>query len=235
MQGTVAVELKPSVDTKDIFISTDFQYRAVREWNDRYGWGFTQDDFEALGNPPMWPSGPLQAVILTPRFSSVKETFENSWKCFSDIHPEIVRQDDMASSEEGRLALMADRKQERGLSWKVVDLAGHWNAGMVYQGCVPSSIRTEFDGPWPAEEILWAGCLFPKWVKSMDGATVPYVYLSGYKVSPTTPPSWMRLPYLANMVGSGKIELSTAHHATNYRGRSFPEYVRYVGDRYKDV
>ncbi len=183
-----------------LFVSPEQQVENLRRWNDQYGWGFTEEDFESLPDAPDSPGG-LIAVVLVPylgtgtvRSSSidiseiggVQRTFDALWQVAGSQQPNAWRWDGMKSDKE-HLRLLEGIEHPTGLRWEVIDLGAN-------RGTASADVRTADDSPHAG--ILAAAAHHPQWVQAMDGDKVPYVDLPGYQVTVDGDEPWRYVPYL---------------------------------------
>ena len=72
-----------------------------------------------------------------------------------------------------------------------LDLGAHFTPGRHVR---PSRLRS----PRSAHaEVLAAAAHFPRWIRAMDGETVPYAWITGYEVLIRGQPTPSRLPALS--------------------------------------
>lgn len=186
----------------DLFIVPEAQLAFARQRNHEHGWGFTDEDFTALGDPPPWPSGYLTAIILDVTLDLVGRTFEEAWYYATAVQPGSWRWNEVKSDAD-HLRLLAGITFERGLRWRVVDLAAHWDKR---GGTRLKDVRDPKTSPSSA--ILWAASYFPKWVQAMEGVTVPYIWIPGYEISVSGSRSWSYVPCLYWSLAERGVRLS---------------------------
>jgi hypothetical protein len=160
-----------------MFVPPEAQMAAVRRWNIERGWGFTDEDFAAIGEgSPQILGGLLIATVLEVRLETPAKTFEELVAVASaagtcrGINPRI-RLDD------GHFGLAPGIIHAPGLRWRIIDLA----AGRVRE----DSYRRIRDGDparMPEAGILAAIAHFPEWVRLMGDPSVPPIHLTGYRV-----------------------------------------------------
>ena len=186
------------------FIKPAAQLELVRDRNKERNWGFTNQDFKALGESPAWPDGKLSAVVLDVSLENVQRTFEEAWYFAASVQPSNCRWKRIESDAD-HLRLLPGITHKRGLRWRVIDLASNWDRK---KGISPADVRDSNASPNSA--VLWAASYFPKWVQAMDGVGVPFVWIPGYEV---TIPSNIHVPrvfYLSWHHCSQRIELDTS-------------------------
>ncbi len=166
------------------------QLELVKKRNAEREWGFTDAYFAALGDPPAWPDGELCAVVLDVSLETVQKTFEEGWLWAGEVQPDRWRWEKLLSDEKS-LRLLAGIQYQRGLRWRVMDLAANWDKK---DGIRPMDVRSPEKSPHSA--ILWAAALFPAWVQAMDGVNVPYVWIPGYEASVSGYRPWAFVPGL---------------------------------------
>lgn len=186
-----------------LFISAAEQLELVKQRNQERGWGFAEEDFAALGEPPAWPEGELCAVVLDAPLATVEQTFEQAWQCVASVYEDKWRWEALLSDAE-HLRLLPSIQHKRGLRWRIVDLAANWDK---QNGLTPAAIRPQ-SGDWPSSAILWAASYFPQWVQAMDGVNVPYVWISGYQATVSGDPAWSFVPGLSFDRGDRRVRLS---------------------------
>lgn len=160
----------------DMFLPPAAQLDIVRQRNKERNWGFTEQDFANLAEQPAWPDK-LSAVVLEVSLDTVHQTFEEAWHLAKSIQPNHWRWEELRSDQDN-LRLLPGITHQRGLRWRVIDLAANWD---TKQGVRPADVRDPKMSPHSA--ILWAASYFPKWVQAMDGTTAPFVWIPGYQVS----------------------------------------------------
>src|SRR5579859_1622029 len=97
-EGTIPFEptmlqLQKLVEGKEFLINEKFiapvtQRDIARQRNKERNWGFTEDDFVALGKPPAWwPEEKLSVVVLDISLDTVEHTFEEAWYFAASVQP----------------------------------------------------------------------------------------------------------------------------------------------------
>ncbi len=204
------------IDRGSLFIPPEAQLALVRQRNTECRWGFTDADFAALGEPPSWPDDPLGAVLLDVSLDTVQQTFEQAWHFASAVQPGSWRWDAVLSDEK-HLQLLPGITFQRGLRWQVMDLAANWDK---QNGIRPLDVRDPKVSPHSS--ILWAASYFPKWVQTMDGESVPFVWLPGYQLTVPGRRPWSFVPYLFWHRDSRRVELYAFFAGYRRRGWAVP-------------
>lgn len=182
----------------DLFVSPLQQLEMIKRLNHERDWGFTEKDFVSLGEAPDWPAGRLSVVILDVSLNSVQETFETAWELVKTTQPSSWRWAGLQSDSD-HLRLLSG-KHQRGLQWQVVDLG-------VNQNRNPEEVRNISTSPSSA--ILWMAYYSPKWIQSMNGKDIPFVWIPGYEVTiPGTTQDWHDVPSLNRNAGERQIKLN---------------------------
>ncbi|KKU48374.1 hypothetical protein A2936_05685 [Candidatus Uhrbacteria bacterium RIFCSPLOWO2_01_FULL_47_25] len=177
---------------RGLFVPPDEQVELIRESNRRWRWGFTEEDFSSLGDPPIWPRQPLGVTVLVPYFETVQQTYLRLVGAIrgsygrEEVNMRGLRQF-RASYLELHVASNVDHTP--GLRWERIDLG--------------ASLSTEEREQWlqgelemPAAGVLAAVLHFPRWVANIGqnlAQFIPPVCLGGWKIEePTTGNYWLR-------------------------------------------
>lgn len=174
-----------------MFISPAAQLELVRQRNTERNWGFTEEAFAALGEPPVWPDGKLSAVILDVSLDTPQQTFDKAWHFAASVQQNNWRWDGLKSDPD-HLRLLPGITHKRCLRWRVVDLGANWDRK---NGISSADVRNAKTSPYSA--ILWAASYFPKWIQAMDGTNVPYVWIPGYQLTIAGGGRWSFVPCLS--------------------------------------
>jgi len=206
--GQLRVEdlVSPAEMTYRMFISPSAQLKLVQERNERLGWGFTEADFEALGQPPAWfTDPPLVAVVLDVSLDDPIQTFVMATDCSREIHSGemsifLNRSDDWYAW----LRLIEGKEHKRGLCWRVVDLGANWNK----DGQSLSPFEYQNPETSPGAVIPWAASYFPQWLLAIGYGYVPNVWITGYQVNTSVwhggEEAWSAVPDLCKCRPSGE-------------------------------
>jgi hypothetical protein len=165
-------------ELSSMLVSPEAQLADVRRWNAERGWGFSDDDFAALGEaPPQILGGLLIATVLEVRLDTPARTFEELVAVASGmgscrgVNPRI-------RSDERHFGLAPGVIHAPGLRWRIIDLA----AGRVRERSPYLRVRDGDPSAMPEAGILAAIAHFPEWVRLMGDPSVPPVHLTGYRV-----------------------------------------------------
>jgi len=170
-----------------LFVPCSEQLRQLRQWNDNYRLGFTTEALDAVGPPPAWPAGRLQAVVLAWSLGTVHRTAEIAWRIAADQQPGSRRWQEVEFRQQS-LRLRPDIGfVPFALRWDTVDLGTqHDRHHPIRPVDVRGATSLHAQG-------LQAAAYFPQWVQTMDGVTVPYLWLAGYELKYGAQSSWMSL------------------------------------------
>lgn len=157
---------------REIFLPPELQLEKVKQLNNWFDMGFSDEDFIALGEPPAWPkSGEIPVVFLEffPR-ESFLENFKFLWFMIESTYQtgfllNFQISADFLKSWEGTLF-------ESGLRWRVADV------GKIMETPIEELRHKE-----PAENMIGLGVLcmailFRDWVINL-GVKLPRVTLPG--------------------------------------------------------
>jgi len=166
----VALVVQMVIDRGLLFVSPETKLQLCQERNASRDWGFTKEDFAALGEPPPCPIGYLCVVTLDVGLYTLEQTLAEA------CHFAAIAQSDYNSIRSDRDCLESSDgiKHQRGLRWRVINLAANWDH---VDGVKPDDVYDPRVAPGLA--ILWEASYSPKWVRAMDGKTVPFVSISG--------------------------------------------------------
>ena len=204
---------------KDWFVPSEAQLEIVRRRNAERKWSFTNKDFDKLGDPPAWPTGQLCPVVLEVVLDTVQNTFEEAWHFAKSVQPDSWRWREVKSDSK-HLRLLSGIKRQRGLRWRVVDLAANWDKS---DGIRPMDVRNPKTSPHSA--ILWAASYFPNWIQAIDGVNVPYAWIPGYELIVPGHRPWSYMPFLYWNRGGRRVVRLYADHCDNpHQGWAVPEF-----------
>lgn len=183
------------------FARPETQVAWVKCWNKKRNWGFTDGEFNQLGEPPVWPmDNPLAAVILTPYLNDVCQTYDELWQVGTTQQPSSFHRPLWSEEEEygewAALELMPGLTHTRKLVWEVVDLG----YGVTSETATYGYLKRPTNPAHAA--ILAAAALHPEWVRQMreevGEAGVPFVALAGYRADRGKyhEPNWDLMPVL---------------------------------------
>ena len=213
-----------------LFTRQQEQIDRVREWNKERAWGIPAEAFaEAEKFVPAWPEDELTAVILVPyldnkknkkseiTMTGVERTFRELWTCAASEQDKSWCWDGYDNAGPERLRLLKGVEHKPGLFWEVINLGIDCNRK-------PEDVRSAERSPHAG--ILAAAALHPKWVKSMDGYKVPYVWIPGYEVSAPGEGLWTGAPNLRFFSTNSQIVLHYDRRDNHVPTWSVPAFVR---------
>lgn len=183
-----------------LFTSLPEQLGNVRQWNEERRWGLRADDFQSVDLTPRAGAGPLVVDIIavylrdTAELNGVRRTCHELWTLATEQQPHSWAWDWYSDKWEHKPkpVCLADGIVHRpGIRRVTVDLGAHFNPEQYVRA---SRLRS----PDSAHaEVLAAAAHFPRWVRAMDGKTIPYAWLAGYQVLIRGHPNPARLPALS--------------------------------------
>lgn len=185
----------------DMFVPLAEQLDNVRRWNDERGWGFAPSDFDAIDLTPATHDDPLVVDLIAvylpgdEELNGVRRTCDELWAAAAEQYENAWCWDQKCWDEKlvarKHVRLLYGIAHQPGIRRVTVDLGVHWEPNHPTRSI---DVRTTGSA---AAEVLAAAAHFPRWVRSMDGMTVPYVQLSGYQITLVEAESWRRLPCLS--------------------------------------
>jgi hypothetical protein len=107
-----------------------------------------------------------------------------------------------------------------GIRRVTVDLGAYFEPGRYIR---PSSVRDQYSAH---AEVLAAAAHFPRWIRAMDGQTVPYAWIAGYEVMFWNRSSSERLPALSWSKLRGSMNLTAAWAEHSFSGWAAPTCTR---------
>ncbi|MGH3624426.1 MAG: hypothetical protein ACRDQ5_22015, partial [Sciscionella sp.] len=175
-----------------MFVSLEEQLANVRRWNEDREWGFSNAELDAIDLTPRVHADPLVVDLIAVylddvflgedegTFEGVRRTCDELWSLASERQLFAWSWDERLDIYEHRpkpVRLLPGIVHSPGVRRVTVDLGAHWVPGRYLR---PRNLR----GPDSAHaEVLAAAAHFPRWARSMDGTSVPYIWLSGYQVT----------------------------------------------------
>lgn len=179
-----------------IFASLREQLDNVREWNDEREWGFSADYLDAVDLTPSFEDEPLVVDLLAvylgddDELDGVRRTCHELWTVAAEQQAHTWCWD-WRKDRAKPVRLLDGVVHRPGVRRVTVDLAAHFEPGRYLR---PSKVR----GVDSAHaEVLAAAAHFPRWIRAMDGKTIPYTWLSGYEVMIRGRSNPERLPALS--------------------------------------
>lgn len=201
-----------------MFVSPETQLANMRSWNLERGWGFIDAYFieaEAALKDMSWPSDRLTALVLVPYLDTVQRTFDELWAVAAGIQPNNWRWEELKSGKKN-LRLLEGIEHKPGLRWEIIDLGANWDG---QTGRRPVDVR---DANSAHAGVLASAAHFPKWVQSMDGVKVPYVWLPGYQVTVPGFEAWTIVPYLIWSRDRREVQLDAYWSGHRYQSWAAP-------------
>lgn len=211
-----------------MFVPLREQIANVRRWNEDREWGFTAAELDAVDLTPRTHDNPLLvdlvAVYLDAEYrgddegemDGVRRTCHEMWSVATERYLNTWCWDwikDAYESKPKPVRLLAGIDHRPGVRRVTVDLGAHWTGRHIR----PRRLRGRNSAH---AEILAAAAHFPRWARSMDGVSVPFVWLSGYQVTYPEAGTDERLLALAWVEYRAMLSLSIAR-----ADHSFPNFA----------
>ena len=183
-----------------MFVSLPQQLDNVRRWNEERRWGFSATDLDSVDLTPTTESKSLVVDLIAvylegnAQLNGVRRTCHELWTLAAEWHPHVWCWDwysDKWEDSPKPVRLREGIAHRPGIRRVTVDLGAHFEPDRYLR---PSRAH----GPESAHaEVLAVAAHFPRWIRAMDGKTVPYAWLSGYEVMIRERPSPERIPALS--------------------------------------
>lgn len=183
-----------------LFASLPEQLGNIRRWNEQRRWGFSAEDFHSVDLTPHAGGDPLVVDVIaiylpdSPELNGIRRTCHELWTVAAGQQPHAWSWDWYSDRWEHRpkpVCLAEGIVHQSGIRRVTVDLSAHFEPGRQIR---PSGLRSQNSAH---AEVLAAAAHFPRWIRAMDGTTVPYAWLSGYQVLIREQPNPGRLPALS--------------------------------------
>lgn len=235
VRDEIEAELRErEAERRTMFVPPLVQLLNLVRWNERRGWGFSEDDVSALMDGiPAEPAGladgalQLAARVLEIHLPDGPDGAPGYLRTFDELWDVVVQEQGMRPCHvlgldpKVRLALAPGAIHAPGLRWRIID----FGAG---RGDAPR--KTLAAAERPAAGILAAAAHFPLWLARMDGAHVPYAWLPGYEL-PGMPhaigPSRDRIVHHPALSGDGygKVFLYFHWDHVTFKDYAVPAYL----------
>jgi hypothetical protein len=210
--------------TLETFVSPLQQLANLRRWNADRGWELPEAAFAQVDVTVANHDSPLMVDVLTVDLPAkgaadgAQRTCDELWSIAAQRQPRSWCWDERKTGPKP-VRLLEGIEHRPGVRRVTLDLAAHWDTD---RGARPLNVR----GPdSAAAEILAAAAHFPEWVRSMDGAQVPFVGLAGYQVTLPVYETWRHVLCLSWSHFNRRINLSD-NWADYYQNRfAFPVRV----------
>lgn len=185
------------VSLRSLFEPPDSQIKMVRAWNDVFGWGFTNEDFDNVGIPPKNPAGcsELTAPVLVPYIaqnagddskrdssvprwaldSSIKRSVHELCRAISRVHEHCSIFTAFSGGE--NFEFVGTHHPGHMLRWEVIDFAHKWPA--FKHGGLTRGQAQNWGQRAPHVGMFAAVALHPTWALAIDDERVPSVWFPG--------------------------------------------------------
>ncbi|MFN2496911.1 MAG: hypothetical protein ABR608_13535 [Pseudonocardiaceae bacterium] len=185
-----------------LFASLPEQLANIRQWNEERRWGLRAHDFHSVDLTPRAGKGRLVVDVIVVYLDEVKgaeldgvrRTCHELWTVAAEQQPDVWSwdwYDDRWEQRPKPVCLTGSIVHRPGIRRVTVDLGAHFTPGRHTR---PSRLRS----PASAHaEVLAAAAHFPRWIRAMDGTTIPYAWITGYQMLVRGRPTPSRLPALS--------------------------------------
>ncbi|MEN3270079.1 hypothetical protein [Pseudonocardia sp.] len=175
-----------------LFAPLTQQLANIRRWNEDREWGLRSRELDAVDLTPRTHADPLVvdliAVYLDAEYrgdelgelNGVRRTCHEMWSVTAERQLNTWSWDWIRDAYESRpkpVRLLPGIEHRPGVRRVTLDLGAHWVPGRHAR---PRNLRGRHSAH---AEILAAAAHFPRWARSMDGVSVPFVWLAGYQVT----------------------------------------------------
>lgn len=166
----------PILDLRPHF-NPDMVIAGMKEINHKrgkkYGWQFKASDFNALPEPPAWPSeAVLPAIVLCANLDTEGNTFNEACISAKSRQPQQWGH----GLDLSELSLRFAEFEPNTLWWEAIDLAANWAPQKGRR------VRDLTDPHLAHVQCLWAADQYPKvWVQAQNGRSVPFADMAGYR------------------------------------------------------
>jgi hypothetical protein len=225
---TITQDAERATPPDDIFVSLRTQLDNVRKWNEERGWGFGPDDLDAIDLTPTAEDKPLVVDLIAvyldgdANLNGVRRTCHELWTVAAAQQSLTWSWDwywDKWLNRPQPVRLFDGIVHRPGVRRVTVDLGAHFEPGQF----ISANMVRSHDSAHA--EVLAAAAHFPRWVRAMDGQTVPFTWLSGYEVMIWERPSPERLPALSWVGYRQSMSLTADWAEHTYSGWASPTCV----------
>ncbi|MGB9280149.1 MAG: hypothetical protein WCB57_08735 [Pseudonocardiaceae bacterium] len=199
LRGTTQ-EVERSTAPSAMFVSLREQLDRIREWNEKRQWGLRSDDLDSIDLTPPTHSEPLVVDLIAVyldgdgKLNGIRRTCHELWTVAAQQQPHTWSWDwywDKWMHRPQPVRLIDGIVHRPGIRRVTVDLGAHFEPGRFIS---PVMVRGQDSAH---AEVLAAAAHFPRWIRAMDGKTVPFTWVPGYEVMIRERPSPERLPALS--------------------------------------
>lgn len=205
------------------------QLANIRRWNVERSWGLNAADFDMIDVAAHPHDDPLVvdliAVYLEPfgEMDGVQRTCHELWTVAAARQAYSWAWDwrqDIYEHQPKPVRLLPGIEHCPGVRRVTVDLGAHWTPGHHIR---PRRLRGQDSAH---AEVLAAAAHFPRWIRSMDGLSVPYVWISGYQMTYPAYATDTRLPGLAWVHYRRQMSLTVNWADQTHSGWASPVRIR---------
>ena len=225
LSGQMRVRLEDSL-VNGMFLRP---YAQIAKWNhwlpmlrNWLGVSVRLDNLSDLS--PTWSGNKLGAVVLVLRAPTAWQEFQLYWPLIAGQQTEAKKADELVfDAKHFDWHWHPLSKNEAGdwhFEWQHIDLGA--NVGLP-----ANVVRTAVEGncPLPNAGILAAAAIHDEWFRKMNGQSICYVNLSGYRFNHYVGALWKYVPYLFRNNGDNSIELAVSHVSQSLPNFGNPVFV----------
>lgn len=219
----------PATPPRHMFAPVAEQLANVRRWNRERGWGLPDHELNRELSRIDLTAGehrhPLVADVVAVylpgdgRLDGVRRTCHELWTVAAEAMPNSWSWDwyhDRWLHSPKPVRLLDGLTHRPGVRRVAVDLGAHWVFGRYYR---PIRVR---GGDSAHAEVLAAAAHFPRWLRSMDGQSVPFTWLAGYQVTIPERAAYRHMPAMSWTGWRSTLSLMADDADIAYSGWSCP-------------
>ena len=207
---------EPSTRDSDLFLSVDNQIKYWKERSDIERWPFSFLEFELARTRGRrlnrWGTR-LCVPIVVPYFETMRKTFDILWSSVGLGFRERWYHRGMSLDTCLRVGKKSERSGRR-LAVELIDFGAN-------QGAMPMGVREK--GRSPHAGVLAGAAVGSAWLRSMNGTSVPFVWIPGYEMPLGSSDYWTGVPSLRYWPARDLVELDIGRGTTRNPQWAVPE------------
>jgi hypothetical protein len=204
------------------------QLDNVRRWNRERHWGLPDAELDLVDLVPSEHADPLVTDVVAVylagdgHLDGVRRTCHELWTLAAEQMPNSWSWDwyrDKWQHNPKPVRLLDGLTHRPGVRRVTVDLGAHWTYGRYIR---PIRVRGKDSAH---AEILAAAAHFPRWLRSMDGQSVPFTWLPGYQITIPERATYRHMPAMSWTGWRHTLSLTADHADHAHTGWSCPVIV----------